>query len=415
MIKSETAQSKRIYLKDITSYGSHINMFEGTRGYALSLLHWSPKYDETSLHMRYVEWAQQPPPLNPSEYQSYEFNNFFANLDFVKTNHSQEFKNANNRHIARILDTFNQSENRVVHSIFIAYFNLIASSNPFDIDAFISATKKILSENKDQNPISLSSIESSLADQLLKATQFSPKLKKIMIDGIIWALALDLVKFSVGPFAGACASLILTFASPAFKHICEKKTFYGTTEAITNSWNQRILDDNSFHPLVEIIIRSSWVRATWPYIDQLPNIAKSGSLLHTMIAYGIVNFVLKYSTQNAFNTLKTELHKATSFETALYKSAKAATVGAIRGLIRNSLTPYTSWNRWDFVTASISLFCAQFIMHGLKNPAIVLKNFFDHRNLLSIIVALFVILYYNFQAFHLWLIPNPGFITAKFA
>lgn len=389
---------KKYHLKDITSTGSHISFVEGAKGYALSLLHWNLKYDETNLHMRYVEWAQEPGSLNSSEYGSSNLKNFFTNLKLLKTNNEREFKDANSRHIARILDVFSQNEDEVVQSIFNAYFTLTTKSKSLDIDAFIVATKKVLLEEVGQKAIKLSSIEANLAEQVLKANQFSPKLKNIMIDGIIWELALDLVKISAGPFGGACASLLLSFVGPAFKHIYEKKTLYGTIEAISNSWNQRILDDNSFHPLVEIIIRSSWIRLTWPFIDKLPNIATAGSILHTMINYGIVNFVLKYSTLNAFSTLKAELHKGTDYAIALYQAAEATIVGVIRGLNRNFLTPFTSWNGWDFITSSIALCFAHLIMQGLKNPSIMLKNIYEQRNVLSIIVLLGTIFSYNAQA-----------------
>lgn len=396
MNKLRTEQNKHIFLKDITSHGSHISRIQSIKGRVLSLLHCSPNYVQTNLHMRYVEWAQQPGSLNEYEYKSYEFSNFFAAMKSLKTQNPENFNNANSRHIARILDTFSKHQGKL-QSIFSSYYSLASNSKEFDIDAFIAVTKKAFIE-EGKNKFDLTSIKSALNDQLFKATQFSPKLKNTMIDTIIWELALDLVKISVGPFAGASASLILVLASPAFKHIYEKKTIYGTIEAITNSWNQRILDDNSFHPLVEIIIRALWIRTTWSYIDQLPNIAKTATILHTMISYGIVNFVLKYSTLNAFSTLKAELHKGSTYATALYNAIEAAILGAIRGLNRNCLTPFTSWNGWDFLTSSISLFSALLTMQGLKNPSTTFKTIYERGNILSIIVIFVAIFSYNAQA-----------------
>lgn len=357
--------NNKILLKDIDSYGSHISILQGVKGRFLSCLHWSTKYDETNLRMRYVEWAQQPGDLKENDYKDYEFNNFFDGLNTLKTENSEAFHKANSRHIAQILDAFYQNGEKI-KSVFASYQKLSSDSPEFNIDAFIAATNAVLA-NGNKKLVSSDDIKVAIALQSAEASRFDLRIKNSMYEGFIWEIACAFWchKYEAIPvinaclnaltgsvlfsgfwgffFAGLLAELSLSVMGPALKGIWEKGSIESGIESFIESWNARISDDNSFHPFIESVIGAGYIAVSWLWLDKLQKAAKAGDYLHTMMEWGIKGFVLRYSTMHAFFTLKAELHKGAWLSArAIYDVSKAGVMGGVRGFIKNPLAEFSN-------------------------------------------------------------------------
>ncbi len=357
--------SSFIRLENIDPYGSHISWFEGIKGRLSSMAHWSSEYDKTNFQTRCVEWAQQSDSLSRKEYEDHEFNNFFVGLNSLKTKYTRAFPKANSRHIAKIVDAFKQS-NEKLQSVFICYCELAKSHSEFNIDYFIAATNKVLAESNGGGVplITKESIKADMDAQHLAANQFGPRLAYSLYDGCIWeaACAFWHHKYEAIPainaclnaltgsmlftgfggylFAGFLATVTTSVVGPAALGAWNNGLKGGSVgllrsiiQSVAESWKKQIDDENSFHPLLDAFLGSLWIASTWLYIGKLEQAAKAGDLIHTAMQWGMKNFVWKYSTMHFYFTLKAELHKGRiSFDvfTAFLK-------GMIRGLVKNPL------------------------------------------------------------------------------
>lgn len=358
--RSIKLQNSFTRLEEIDSYGSHISCFQGIKGRLLSLAHWSSKYDETSLRMRCVEWAQSV-SLNQEEYQNCEFNNFFANLNDLKIKNGQAFTEADSSHLVKIVDAFNQNEVRL-QSVFTSYCELVKDSSEFNIDYFIAATNKVLAESNGGVPlITKESIKADMDAQHLAANAYGPKLASSLYDGCIWeaACAFWHHKFEAIPALNAClnaltgsvlftgfwgyliagflATVTTSVVGPAVAGAWNKSPKTSLLDSITQSivenWKQQVEDENSFHPLLDAFLGSLWIAGTWLYINKLEQAAKVGDLLHTAMQWGMRNFVWKYSTMHFYFTLKADLQKGKISSNVF----SAVIMGIIRGFIKNPL------------------------------------------------------------------------------
>ena len=101
-------------------------------------------------------------------------------------------------------------------------------------------------------------------------------------------------------------------------------TVSGAWEAFAKNWNERVEDENSFHPVLDTLLGSLWIASSWLYLDKL-QMAVMGYQL---------NFIMKYSTMNMYFALKGEVHKEHFVSENV---TRAMLKGAIRGAIKNPL------------------------------------------------------------------------------
>lgn len=480
-------------LREINCFGWHKGPVQGICGWARSCAHWSTKFDERTLKEYYVEHVKpMTRPLHGYEYKGLGLDVFFAHLNLLKD--TFDLEKINNRHIVRILEDFGQSD-LLLSDVFSLYQKMTASSTEVTIDAFIAAAKAVLA-NGDQ--VNLENIKKAIIEQKSEAGRFDLRIKNSLYDGLIWeiACAFACYKYDVIPplgiitstvlfpgftgffivealtklsaslpgfggffFAGVFAELTVLFLGTFLNGAWEKKSVYGGMEfftektlggleSIRETWYSRVMDDNSFHPFIEIVIGSVYIALSWLYIDKLQRAAKVGEYMYKIMEWGFKDYILKYVTMHVFFTLKAELQKDFEFWRALCEVTKASLMGIIRGIIKNPLADYSSrlqaafrlsealrlmqfpqiignaylhswmasvpktiignpellvnclWvlrDAWEVIITNLSSLLGQLTMHCIENPGMTYGLIRKHLTVILVILNIGTFAYYNPQ------------------
>lgn len=344
-----------IQLDKIDCFGSHLGVSAGVRGRVSSVLHWSGEYDRRNLGQYYVQWAQEAEVDEGVEIPE-GFESFFGGLKLLKGENGGDFGKAHSRHVARIVDEFVGSEERL-KAVFSAYRKVLGKGDAgrFDIDGFIEAAKVVLAKGKEKEEVGF-----SLKDAIKAGMAEAESEGEILgvYDGIVWDIACTFwgyryealtigVSGSSMLFPGFWGFLASGFLAEVtvptvgawLRGVYNSGTVEGGMKEVMEGWERKVGDDGSFHPLVDSLLGSLWIACSWLYIEKLNAAVKVGNALFKL------NFILKYSTMNFYFALKGELQKERFTSENV---TKAALKGVIRGFIKNPLAEASTYAQGVF-------------------------------------------------------------------
>lgn len=328
----------------IDSYGSHKGVYQGIKGRLSCWLHKCIEYKQKNLAQYYVEWVQENKSVDSQEIPK-GFEVFFKSLGMLKEEKGVDFDKANSRHIACITKAFEGEDNEEnLKRVFAAYNKLTEIlKGDFNIEVFIEAAKKVLEQT------SSGDLEPHMKANFLAASPVG------MFDGIVWEIACAFwgYRYEAWPIIGAYLNAIpgssLLFSSfweffvvatlaefttltigAGIKGVYDKGSLREGIKAMVENWNQRIADENSFHPVVDTLLASLWITVSWLYIDKIQKAAKAGDLLFKLMQWGIKDFVFKYVAIDVYFALKAELHKENF-------NSENVTKGLLRGMLRGAI------------------------------------------------------------------------------
>lgn len=315
-----------------------------------SLLHWNDNYDKVSLAERYIQNGKAS-SNNIDEVLS---NNIIKEIKELK-----DFDKLNTREIAFFVIAFKDSPENLSKALsaYITHKQKIAEG--VNIQAFIQKLQQAQKEEKIDNAIADLQNNACLKQSVFQMAFAS--IKNAMQEGYIFEPACSIYGYLYGLLpmmeatlsgltgtllfanfwamfcTGILAALSITIVSGliygAFNYQ-EKGLLAGALQGLQEEWNQKVLDDNSFHPFAEAVIGSLYITSSWLYIDKLESSARIGSLIYTLTQYGINNFVWKYLTMNLFFTLKAQLHQGSINISSIIKYSIS---GVFRGLLKNAM------------------------------------------------------------------------------
>lgn len=314
-----------------------------------SLLHWSDYYDKVNLAERYIQHEKGSPNNNIDQ----------ALLSAIKQIESlKDLDKLNTREIAFFVIAFKDSPENLSKAL-SAYITHKQNAEGLNIQAFIQKLQQAHKEGKIDNAIADLQNHACLKQSIFQMAFAS--IKNAMQEGYIFEPACSIYGYLYGLLpmmeatlsaltgtllftnfcamfcAGILAALSITIVSGliygAFNYQ-EKGLIAGALQGLQEEWNQKVLDDNSFHPFAEAVIGSLYITSSWLWIDKLESSAQIGSLIYTLTQYGINNFVWKYLTMNLFFTLKAQIHHGNINIASIIKCIAG---GVFRGLLKNAM------------------------------------------------------------------------------
>lgn len=341
---------KDLNLSKIISYGDHFGATQSIKGRISSYLHYSSKYDMRNLTQYYIEWSTVHSTL-PLSAQCITDSNLRNTLNSIKKL-NLNFNEITTREAALLALAFKNKKEHSIHNIFNLYKGLRKDTNVnCNINAFIAYIK----QNMNNDDIKKALLSPSAIQEIAHS------IKLIIPEGIVYdsscAIAGYLYTFfpiidaafktatfallfeSFGAFVASCivADLSVILVKGLLSGVYNYQNIgilAGAFKGLQEEWNKRVSDDNSFHPIIEAIISSTFIASDWLILDKLEKTAKAGSLLHSLSQSGIKNFCLKYSLMNLFFAFKAQMHQ-NSFNPLILFQAYLA--GIIRGVCKNYL------------------------------------------------------------------------------
>lgn len=342
-----------INLQAIDTYGSHISVMHGIKGRILSALHWDSQYDQNNLFERFVQAAQSHSNRNVSfDNVDPKFTSFIDAFNKIREHNLTEFDfaKANSRHIVQLANQFKDEPKKL--ELAITNYGLLKKEiADFDVNAYIQAILK----QPDLNAIS----QTQLKTNITQAAKFADQVTSIIGGGLIFETALLLGGYlydmlpllnaylatnsmlisSFWPFfiAGFLAQLSVIVIGGLISGAWNKREqgiILGAYQGLQETWNAQVLNEDSFHPIIDSAIGAAFVAFWWLYIGQLERAVVVGSYLHMLMQYGIRDHVFKYTGMNLFFTLKAELHQGS---VRLGNLSKCVLFGALRGVVKNPM------------------------------------------------------------------------------
>lgn len=354
--------SQNIYLNlplsAIDCYDSHKGLIPSACKRIASILHWSELYNNRNLAQYYVEWVHHN-DINCANQSSARNSDIFLTVKKIpKSNLGQ----LNSREIAFFVVAFKDKASRTLLPQIISNYKKLKEYN-VDIETYIKAIQEHYASNKQASDLSTiinnlkttsitgqSAFERTLAS-IIKVTQedyiFEPACSIYgylyglfpIIEMVLTALTASLLftNFWSMFLVLSLAELSVTVIGGLISGVWNRKEngiILGALEGLREKWNQKVSNDNSFHPIVDAAFVGLYITCSWALINRLEKAAKVGSLLYILAQWGISNFALKYSAMNFFFTLKAQLLQGKIDGSILIKNTL---IGTIRGLIRNAL------------------------------------------------------------------------------